>query len=155
MFKTKEIGRTWTVHNDKLPDLTKLEYVDQSIVVLSSSADSLQVTINNEIRTDAEYFYVSIVDLYSNKIVYVINGDDFHQSEKLVGKVLHKRVFLVESSHQPDEKIQINVYKELKLITANYYHSNKTNVDSFPLEEWFDTEIEDLSLNDNELFNRV
>lgn len=156
MYQSTEIGRTWTVHKDKLPDLTNLKYVEQSIIVLSSVNDSLQTTVNKEVHADGnKHYYISLLDIAGNKIVYLINEEDFEQSKELVRKVLRKKVFLVKSSNDPEKTIQISVYKDLKLITANYYSSDYVDTETFPIEVWFKEEIDDLSLSDIELFNKI
>ena len=135
MFKSKEIGRTWTVHRDKIPDLSESDYVEQSIIVLSTSGDSLQVTINKEVSDSTVNFYIAITDLSGNKLAYLVSEEDFEQSKELVGKVLNKRVFIVKSSIEPDRTIQLDIYKELKLIVANYYATSNTLVQTLPLED--------------------
>ena len=155
MFKTVEISRTWSVHQNKIPDLNGIDYVEQSIICLSSSNDSLQITINKEAHRNDNKYYISIIDMNNNKLSYLVTEEDFEQSKELIQKVLHKKVFLIKSSVEPDKTIQLSIYKDLKLFVANYYATNNVTVQTLPLEEWFNQEIEDLSMSDLELFNKL
>lgn len=155
MFKTVELHRTWKINIDKLPNLSELEFIEHSLVCLSSSNDSLLITMNKETHNSVQHFYISMIDLSGNKISYIVTEEDYEETKTLIGKSLDKKVYVINSKTNPSKNIHLDVYKNLKLITANYYATSKITLNSFIIENWFGEEVDNLSLNDNELFNKV
>lgn len=154
MFKTIELCKNWTIKKELLPDLTDIEYIEQSVICLSNSNDSLQATVNREEHNDDIKYYMSLIDISGNKISYIITEEDFNESKELIGKSLDKKVYLLPSTSNPTKTLQLCVFKRLNIIIANYYANNMTELNDINKEDWFDDEILDIKYNDNELFNR-